>query len=137
MTFIAVVGSRGFTDYDLLVRVMDDVTRKLPRVVHTIVSGGARGADTLAERFAEEHDLNVVVFTPDWARYGNAAGPLRNRKIVDAADIVVAFWDGESRGTASTIKLAKQQNKMVHVILYNQPYNGLVEAKPRGGLWGE
>ena len=111
----AVVGSRTFSDYPFMEKVLssyDDIT--------TIISGGARGADSLAKRYAEEHNLNYVEFPALWDFYGKSAGYLRNQQIVDAAKVVIAFWDGESKGTRHTIKLAETQGKPVYKYW---PYN--------------
>lgn len=110
---IAVVGSRGFNDYSLLERTL------APYSPFILVSGGARGADRLAERFADENSLEKIIFKPDWNKYGKRAGFLRNIKIVDESDMVIAFWDGNSPGTKSSIDLAKKGNKELSVIRYN------------------
>ena len=110
----AVIGSRGFLNYAGLRRTLAQypITR--------IVSGGAEGADTLAAEWSESKGLEPpVIFLPDWAKHGRAAGPIRNRDIVDAADFVVAFWDGKSRGTLSSIRYAAKTNKPCHVWLYD------------------
>jgi len=110
---IAVVGSRGFNDYSFLERTL------APYSPFILVSGGARGADSLAERFADENSLEKIIFKPDWNKYGKRAGFLRNIKIVDESDMVIAFWDGNSPGTKSSIDLAKKGNKELSVIRYN------------------
>ena len=96
---IAIIGSRSFQDYGLLIKTMASYTPS------TIVSGGAKGADTLAERYAGEIGVDCNIFKPDWKRYGRAAGPKRNKQIVEASDLIIAFWNGKSRGTFSTISL--------------------------------
>jgi predicted Rossmann fold nucleotide-binding protein DprA/Smf involved in DNA uptake len=109
---IAIVGSRSFQDYGLLLETM---ARHKPSA---IVSGGAKGADILAERYAREIDIDCIVFKPDWKRYGRAAGPKRNKQIVEASDLIIAFWDGKSRGTYSTITLATKARKPVDVVRF-------------------
>ena len=109
---LAVVGSRTFDDYRLLKSV---VSRFKPAI---IISGGAKGADQLAERFARESGLPLMVFKPEWKRFGRAAGPARNKQIVAEAHGVVAFWDGRSRGTRSTINLARKMGKPVYVVRF-------------------
>lgn len=106
---VAIVGSRGFTDYSFLHKRI----RKIMRLYHIscIVSGGANGADSLAERFAQEHGISLKVFKPDWDQFGKRAGILRNIEIVKASDVVVAFWDQKSRGTEFTINECKRQGK--------------------------
>lgn len=79
----------------------------------TIISGGARGADTLAEQFAQEYSYVTKIFPANWDKYGKAAGPIRNKQIVDHCDILVAFWDGTSRGTKHSIDIAEKQGKPV------------------------
>ena len=106
---LAVVGSRDFLDYDYLKRSLLD-TFPLEEV-EEIVSGGARGADNLAERFAREHNIPVMVFPADWKRLGRKAGPIRNADIVRRADVIAAFWDGRSRGTKNSISLARKAGK--------------------------
>jgi predicted Rossmann fold nucleotide-binding protein DprA/Smf involved in DNA uptake len=110
---IAIVGSRSFEDYDALVKF---IKSKIDiREVEVVVSGGAKGADALAERFAHQYELGMRVIYPNWQRHGKAAGPIRNKMIVEFADVVFAFWDGESRGTLSTINYAKQLSKQLYI----------------------
>ncbi len=78
---IAVVGSRSFTNYSLVEEVLDRFTVS----TDILVSGGAKGADTLAERYANENDMEIVKFLPNWKRYGRKAGFLRNKTIVEMA----------------------------------------------------
>jgi hypothetical protein len=110
---IAVVGSRTFEDYDLLEKALDRYT--IPKQ-DTIISGGARGADSLARRYARENGIRMVEHFPNWKRHGRVAGFLRNEKIVKDAEVVVAFWDGKSKGTQHTISLAERKGIDVHVV---------------------
>jgi hypothetical protein len=111
-TIVAVVGSRSFNDYALLERTLSE------RQIDMIVSGGAAGADSLAYQYAKEKGLPILVIFPKWNQFGRGAGFMRNKLIVDRCDKVVAFWDGESKGTKSTIELAERQGKPVEVIQY-------------------
>ncbi len=113
---VAVVGTRTFHDYALLSTSLSTLFPK----IDLIVSGGAQGADALAERYAREHGIVVRIFKPDWQRYGKRAGPIRNALIVDHADYVVAFWDGQSRGTLSSVQLARRQGKPLQIIHYKR-----------------
>jgi hypothetical protein len=70
-----------------------------------IISGGAKGPDTDAETFAKSNDIPLQVFLPDWEQHGKAAGPIRNAKMAAEGDILLAIWDGGSRGTQNTIHL--------------------------------
>ena len=114
---LAVVGSRTFDDYPLLCRILH---RLKPS---TIVSGGAIGADSLAQLYSDEFSVPIVVYKPIWydssGRYNASAGFNRNRNIVDASDAVLAFWDGKSSGTQHTIKYAKSKGLNVDVITFN------------------
>lgn len=108
--FVAIIGSRGYTNLDAVRRyVMSLPPNSL------VISGGARGVDTVAEQTARQCGLPVKIFPADWNKHGKQAGYLRNVQIVEAADYVVAFWDGESKGTAHTIRIARQKGKRVEI----------------------
>lgn len=107
---IAIVGSRDYPDLD---RVRRFVTELPPGTV--VVTGGARGVDRTAEETAEACGLEVLVLTADWDGIGRSAGLVRNEEIVEEADEIVAFWDGESRGTVHTLTLAVEAGKSVTV----------------------
>ena len=111
---IAIVGSRDFVDYDNFVQRLNKILNENQIKVSVIVSGGARGVDTLAERFAEENHLETKIFKPNW-EIGRHAAFLRNTDIVESADIVIAFWDGFSRGTKDSITKAKKRNKRLFI----------------------
>jgi predicted Rossmann fold nucleotide-binding protein DprA/Smf involved in DNA uptake len=105
----AVIGSRGFKDYNRVCQVLSGFS------ISAIISGGAHGADTLAARYAHEHALPLSVFLPDYRSFGRSAPLVRNGSIIASAQQVVAFWDGHSTGTAHTISLARRQQIPVHV----------------------
>ena len=108
----AVVGSRGFVDYNKLCEILD-------KIVHpgdTIVSGGATGADSLAARYAKENNLELVEFLPDWDKFGKSAGYRRNVQIVDECDKLICFWDSISKGSKHSIDLATKNNKLLRVV---------------------
>ncbi len=113
---LAIVGSRTFKDYELLCKYALYITQKLPCSHIVIISGGARGADSLGEQFARAHRYDTQIFKPEWDKYGKAAGFLRNGTIVANCDIVLAFWDGKSQGTADTIARAKKAKKPTFII---------------------
>jgi predicted Rossmann fold nucleotide-binding protein DprA/Smf involved in DNA uptake len=116
---IAIVGSR---DYKPLKDVVEFVEQLPWRTV--VISGGARGVDTTAEEAAKKRRLDTHIFYANWNKHGRGAGMIRNRKIVESSDIIVAFWDGISRGTKHTIEYANSKGKPVKVFI-----NGK-EAKP-------
>lgn len=104
---IAVVGSRVFNNYEFLkTRLMLHFTDG-----DKVVSGGARGADRLSERFAKEFNYETIIYKPLWDIHGKRAGYLRNEDIVNKSDLVIAFWDGKSKGTKHTIDLTTKDNK--------------------------
>jgi predicted Rossmann fold nucleotide-binding protein DprA/Smf involved in DNA uptake len=108
---IAIVGSRDYADLEAVRRYV----RSLPEHC-TVVSGGARGVDTVAaEEASRRRDLDIDVHPALWSVYGKSAGYRRNVDIVNAADEVIAFWDGKSSGTGHTIRIAKQMGKPVRV----------------------
>ena len=109
---IAIVGSRGIDDVDL----SEFVTAE-----DEIVSGGAIGVDRCAAQYAREHGLKLTEFLPEYKLYGRAAPILRNRRIVAYADKIVAFWDGRSRGTLSTIQFAQELGKPFEVVMVRKP----------------
>ena len=121
---VIIAGSRDFNDYELLKKsAIEIITKKtmLPDLTR-IVSGGARGADTLGERFANEMGLEISRFIPDWDGLGKRAGYVRNADMAkfavedDNDGMLIAFWDGQSRGTKHMIDLAKRYGLEVHVV---------------------
>ena len=106
---IAVVGSRNYPDLQL---VDNYVRTEIVAKGHTVVTGGARGVDKAAEHAAGNA---CEVFKANWRLHGRAAGPIRNKLIVDTADKVVAFYDGKSRGTWHSMSLAKDAGKLLIV----------------------
>lgn len=123
---VIIAGSRGFGDYELLKKsAIEIITKKtmLPDLTR-IISGGARGADTLGERFANEMGLEISRFIPDWDGLGKRAGYVRNAEMAkfavedDNDGMLIAFWDGQSRGTKHMIDLAKRYGLEVHVVSF-------------------
>lgn len=115
---LAIVGSRTFNNYDLLEKSITQIY-DLSHITG-IVSGGAYGADTLGEQFANNHSIPLLVKKPNWSVYGKKAGFLRNKEIVNDADEIIAFWNGISRGTKITIDCANKVNKKVTIIKVNE-----------------
>ena len=70
----------------------------------------------MAETYARKHDLPTIIFAAEWDKFGKSAGYKRNVRIVEAADLVIAFWDGESKGTKHTINIAEKMGKKLHVV---------------------
>lgn len=85
-----------------------------------IISGGASGADALGERYAKAEKIPLTVIPANWKKHGKAAGLMRNTEIVERADQVIAIWDGQSTGTADTIRKAKAKGKEVMILRYDE-----------------
>ena len=114
---LAIVGGRDFNDYDLLLETMG-LFYEAHSSFDTLISGGAKGADSLGERWAIYWKIPIERYLPDWNKYGRAAGFIRNQDIVDACDMVLAFWDGKSRGTQDTIAKAQKAKKSTFIVYY-------------------
>lgn len=118
-----ICGGRTELNYVTASSYLYDIFHALGIENAEIVSGGCKGADKIGERFAQENNLDVIQFLPEWNKFGKAAGIKRNMDMVDyikdyADSIVIAFWNGESRGTKSTITQARKFNIPVYVIDY-------------------
>jgi len=106
---VAVIGSR-----ELLVDNLEDY---LPEETTEIISGGARGVDASAKDYALQHGLKLTEYLPEYARYGRTAPLKRNITIIENADLVLAFWDGASRGTKYVIDNCKKRNIPVKIYM--------------------
>ena len=105
---VGIVGSRDITVSDI---------GKYITEVEEIVSGGARGVDRCAEEYAKENGIRITVFLPEYELYGRAAPIVRNKRIVDYSDKIIAFWNGSSRGTLSVIKYAEKAGKPCEIVM--------------------
>ena len=106
---LAIIGSRNLTDINLKEYIPNEVTE--------IVSGGARGIDTLAREFAKRNEIKITEFLPDYKKYKKGAPIKRNELIAEYADEAIAFWDGKSTGTMQTVKMFEAHGKSVKIIL--------------------
>ena len=119
---LIVAGGREFSDYELLAEKLDNIRyvvwdQDIADDVE-IVCGKARGADTLGETWAKKSHVGVKYFPADWDRYGKSAGYRRNGEMAEYGDALLAFWDGESKGTAHMINLATEKDLTVMVVRY-------------------
>lgn len=112
---VAVIGSRGLS--------VNDLEKYLPEDVTEIVSGGAKGVDTSARNYAVAHGIKLTEFLPEYEKYGKSAPLKRNITIIENADIVLAFWDGQSRGTKFVIDECKKRGIPVKIF---KPNAGIV-----------
>jgi hypothetical protein len=113
---VAIVGSREYPDLNFVRRYVRLLAMKHPGI--TVISGGARGVDTVAVQEAKRCGLPVEVYKADWNTHGRGAGFIRNAVIVDNADVVISFWDGQSRGTQHTVRLARERKKIVREFIW-------------------
>ena len=104
---VAVIGSRGLT--------VPDLGKYLPPDTAEIVSGGAKGVDTSAREYAEAHGIKLTEFLPDYNKHGRGAPLKRNIQIIEYSDMVLAFWDGKSRGTKYVIENCEKRGVEVKV----------------------
>lgn len=121
---VIIAGTRTFNDYYFLRKTVQKILdHKINAPYQTvIISGTARGADTLGERYAEENGYLIKRFPADWNTYGKSAGYIRNEQMAKYAcadgntGVLIAFWDGVSRGTMHMINLARKYGLDVHVV---------------------
>ena len=106
---LMIAGSRSITDFD--------ISPYIPDGTDVIISGGARGVDSLAEQYADKMRISKYIVRPNYAKYKKGAPLKRNREMVDFADMVIVFWDNHSKGTKSTIDYANKTGKPIRIIL--------------------
>jgi len=116
---VIIAGGRSFCSeehYKTLKLVCSELLSNYSDI--TIVSGTASGADSLGERFATENNYELVKFPADWKRHGKSAGYIRNTEMAEYADMLIAFWDGSSKGTNHMLNIATNKKLIVNVTLY-------------------
>ena len=116
MLKVIVAGGRDFNNYDLLAEKLNKLFSQRNDVV--IVSGMAKGVDSLAVKYAEQHKLRVSEFPAEWQKHGKASGFRRNVEMARFADACVCFWNGKSPGTEHMINTAKRLNLNLRIIKY-------------------
>ena len=118
---VIIAGGRDFTNVTVMATTLNnlqDVDHVIEIEKLTLICGMARGADLTAYKLFSEVGLPVKMYPADWDQYGKSAGYIRNNKMADVADMLIAFWDGESRGTAHMIDTARKLNLSVLVFNY-------------------
>lgn len=118
---VIIAGSRSFDDYEKLKSKCLTILRNKmndPATEVTIISGHAKGADQLGERFAKELNLRCEVFPAEWDKYGKSAGYKRNVQMADVSNALIAFKSayGKNIGTGHMIDIAKQRKLLIRVI---------------------
>lgn len=121
---VIICGSRDFTDYELLKNKCDlFLSKKIENGYKiTIVSGCARGADTLGEQYANERGFTIEKYPANWEKYKKAAGFIRNEEMAKNADACIAFFSSinESKGTKDMVKRATEKKLLVRKVYQNE-----------------
>ena len=115
---IIIAGGRDFNDYNKLCQICDHMLQNQQDI--EIVSGTAKGADQLGEKYANEKGYKITRFPANWDKHGKAAGYLRNEEMAKYADALIAFWDNKSKGTEHMINLAKKYNLKIKICNYGK-----------------
>jgi hypothetical protein len=111
-----IAGSRSITNEEYVKYCLNEFAEEIP--ITEVVSGCAKGVDRIGENWAKTRKIPVKQFPADWSNLGKKAGIVRNCKMVDYADVLIAFWDGRSKGTRHVIDYALKKNLKVEVSVY-------------------
>lgn len=116
---VIIAGSRGFSNYKLLRESCNKYLREKRKDNNIIVvSGHARGADTLGEKYAKDEGFDLEIYLADWKKFGKSARFRRNEQMAEVADALIAFWDGKSHGTKNMIDIMNEKKLLVKVVEY-------------------
>lgn len=110
-----IAGSRSITEYDTLLSAIEEIDFEIT----TVISGGAKGVDSLGEWFAEDNGIPLEIFPADWARFGRSAGYIRNQEMADNAEACLILWDGKSKGSLHMNNIAVKKGLKVHLCKLN------------------
>lgn len=119
---VIIAGSRDFDNYNLLKENIENILKDYEDI--EIISGTAKGADSLGEKYAIENDIKLKQFPAQWNLYGKQAGYIRNKQMAkysiedNSIGILIAFWDGASKGTGHMINIANEMNLQVHIVKF-------------------
>jgi hypothetical protein len=113
---VIIAGGRDFTSFN----IVQDAIKASGFEITEVVSGKAKGVDTLGEIYALGANIPVVGFPADWNKNGRAAGPMRNKEMAEYADALIAVWDGVSKGTANMIMQARRNRLEVFIYLVKE-----------------
>ena len=109
---LLIAGSRSIIDLD--------ISPYIPEGVNLIISGGAKGIDTLAKTYADAHGIETLILLPQYDKFGRAAPIKRNEEMVNLCDALLAIWDGESKGTKYTLNYARKKGKIIIEVNINE-----------------
>lgn len=130
---LAIVGCRDYDDYEHIKKIIQgflEQENKSLKDLQCIISGGATGVDTQAERYADENNIEKKIYPVDWNKHGKRAEYIRNISIINSCDHCLVFWDYESSGTKITINLALQCQRKIKIININinKIYNKMINS---------
>lgn len=115
---VIIAGGRDFNDYELMCKKVNRILSNKNTSEIQIISGNARGADKLGEKYAKDNNISLMCFPADWNKYGKRAGYIRNEQMANEANALIAFWDGKSKGTKHMIDIARSKGLLIRVIKY-------------------
>ncbi|SFH76130.1 Protein of unknown function [Pseudobutyrivibrio sp. OR37] len=119
---IIIAGGRDFNNKVLFSEEVNKIVKELGIDNIEIISGHSSGADSLAELYAKKHNISLKIFPAEWKKYGKAAGPIRNKQMLDYSleeqSVLIAFWNGRSKGTRNMIERAKNEKTDIRIIHY-------------------
>jgi len=111
---LGIIGSRNITNFKTFEPYITKIVQD--ENITTLVSGGATGVDSFAEKYSVKHQLKLILYKPNWQKHGMNAGFIRNHDIIKSSDIILAIWDGSSKGTKHSINLANNYGKPIKII---------------------
>ncbi|MDA3780197.1 MAG: DUF2493 domain-containing protein [Bacteroidales bacterium] len=113
---VIIAGGRDFDDYDMLCQRVDKILSRQTEI--EIVSGRAKGADQLGEKYAKLRDYPIKMFPANWNLYGKRSGFIRNEDMAEYSDALIVFWNQESKGSEHMIDVARERNLLIRIIIY-------------------
>lgn len=113
---VIIAGGRDFNDFDMLCQKADKILSRQDEI--EIVSGRARGADQLGEKYARMRGYPIKMFPAEWNRYGKRSGFIRNEDMGNYADALILFWNGVSKGSEHMLEVARENNLLIRIIKY-------------------
>ena len=116
---VIIAGSREFNNYNFLKNKIDKIlSSKKQEFNIIIISGTAKGADSLGEKYAKENNYQIERFPADWNKFGRSAGYKRNKQMAENSDAAIVFWDGKSKGSKHMIEICQEQKKPFRIIKF-------------------
>lgn len=115
---LIVAGGREFSDYNLMREAIAEFIKEHKITKLEIVSGGARGADSMGEEYAEYYGHSKHIIPADWNTHGKAGGYIRNMEMANYADGCIIFWDEASKGSKHMIDIAKGKDMPLKIVMY-------------------